>query len=118
MVTELDAGICLDRNKCKYPIPSKGKCPSTVLAVPSKAELDEQAETYASVMRFCRNTDNCKGVVTWGVSDPYSWIGRAAYCGYGVALPFSGTLDENQRIFDPKPAYCKMMGVIGGRCPN
>lgn len=101
MVTELDARIqCSPYGGCDVP--------------PTEAQLGDQANTYASVMKFCMDTRNCAGVVSWGFSDAYTWIGNAAYIGFHAPLPFWATSADG-KFYDPKPAYWAMVGLIGGR---
>jgi GH35 family endo-1,4-beta-xylanase len=100
MVTELDARI-----QCS---PFSG-CDSK----PSETQLGDQANTYASIMNFCRTTENCAGVVSWGFTDSYTWIGNAAYIDFHAPLPFWETSTDGH-LYDRKPAYWAMIGLIGG----
>ena len=59
--------------------------------------LAAQAQVYQRIVSACQANSNCKALLTWGISDAYSWI-PGAYPGYGAALLF----DEQ---FQPKPAY-------------
>lgn len=68
-----------------------------ILLPASEAALEVQAETYANVMEFCLDEASCRGVLTWGFTDRFSWI-PTFIPGWGAGLPF----DENYR---PKPAY-------------
>jgi endo-1,4-beta-xylanase len=63
----------------------------------NEAILQEQAETYKSVVNFCLSQANCKALLTWGFTDKYSWI-PGVFTGTGDALPF----DKN---YQAKPAY-------------
>lgn len=68
------------------------------IPVPGSAvSLAAQADIYQGVTSACLANSNCKALLTWGVSDAYSWI-PGAYPGFGAALLF----DEQ---FQPKPAY-------------
>lgn len=69
--------------------------------------LNTQAELYGRVVTACLDVPlACKGVVTWGFTDKYSWI-PSAFPGYGYALPF----DAN---YAPKPAYFAMQNALTG----
>jgi GH35 family endo-1,4-beta-xylanase len=71
------------------------------------AKLQQQAAEYTSLWNFCLNTASCRGVVTWGFTDKFSWVpGFAA--GFGDALIF----DVN---YQPKPAYTAIDQLLGGQ---
>ena len=68
------------------------------------ANLDAQARVYQSVLTACQANANCKALLTWGVTDAYSWI-PGAYKGFGSALLF----DEK---YNPKPAYQALLTTL------
>jgi endo-1,4-beta-xylanase len=70
----------------------------------SAADLAAQAVIYQNVFSACRANSNCTAVLTWGVSDAYSWI-PSQYPGFGAAL----LLDTQ---YQPKPAYTAVAGVL------
>jgi endo-1,4-beta-xylanase len=67
-------------------------------------ELAQQALAYGDMVRFCLSEKNCKALLTWGITDKYSWIPNW-FPGEGDALPF----DSN---YEPKPAYTAMMEAL------
>ncbi len=68
------------------------------LPAPATAdELAAQAETYSRVLAACQENDNCKVVLTWGVTDKYTWI-DGTFPGFTAPLLFD-------REYQPKPAY-------------
>ncbi len=74
--------------------------------VPSdSADLDRQAEVYASVFRMALASKNCHGVQTWGFTDRYSWIPDFSRGRNGAALLF----DKEYR---PKPAYAAVEATL------
>ena len=70
------------------------------------AKLQQQAAEYTSLWNFCLNTAICRGVVTWGFTDKYSWVPGFA-SGFGDAL----IMDVN---YQPKPAYTAIDQLLGG----
>src|SRR6185503_10981836 len=70
------------------------------------AKLQQQANEYGSLWSFCLDTAACRGVVTWGFTDKYSWI-PGFVSGFGDALLF----DTN---YQPKPAYTTIDQILGG----
>jgi endo-1,4-beta-xylanase len=68
------------------------------------AALQEQAETYRSILDFCLSQPNCKALLTWGFTDKHSWI-PGFFVGTGDALPF----DKN---YQAKPAYTVMQQIL------
>jgi endo-1,4-beta-xylanase len=69
-------------------------------------ELAQQALAYGDIARFCLTESNCKALLTWGITDNYSWI-PSWFPGEGDALPFD-------RNFQPKPAYTAMVRALRG----
>ncbi|MGE7683277.1 endo-1,4-beta-xylanase [Peribacillus simplex] len=39
-----------------------------------KERLQQQAEMYSKTLKLCLSSSNCSSLVTWGVTDKYSWI--------------------------------------------
>ena len=70
----------------------------------SAADLAAAATVYQNVMSACAANSNCTALLTWGVSDAYSWI-PSSYPGYGAAL----LLDAQ---YQPKPAYTAVAAVL------
>ena len=70
------------------------------------AKLQQQANEYASLWSFCLNTPICRGVVTWGFTDKYSWVPNFAQ-GFGDALILNTT-------YQPKPAYTAIDQLLDG----
>jgi endo-1,4-beta-xylanase len=68
------------------------------------AALQEQAETYKSVLNFCLSQANCKALLTWGFTDKHSWV-PGFFTGTGDALLF----DKN---YQPKPAYTALQEIL------
>jgi endo-1,4-beta-xylanase len=73
---------------------------------PSDEELETQARTYQRIAESCLAARNCTALVTWGLSDRYSWI-PGQFPGWGSAL----LLDE---AFQPKPAYHALADALRG----
>ena len=61
------------------------------------AELQSQAQVYATMMQSCLDEKACTAFVTWGITDKYSWI-NDFLPGFSSGLLY----DEN---YQPKPAY-------------
>jgi endo-1,4-beta-xylanase len=72
----------------------------------SAAKLTQQANEYRSLWNFCVNTATCRGVVTWGFTDKYSWV-PSVFGGFGDAL----ILDANYQV---KPAYTSIQQLLEG----
>ena len=68
------------------------------------AKMDAQAAIYRDVLNTCRSAANCKALLTWGISDAYSWI-------TGFAPGNSGGLLFDKQ-FQPKPAYDAVRAVL------
>ncbi len=68
------------------------------------ASLAAQATVYQSVVTACRANSNCTALLTWGVTDAYSWI-PGSYPGFGDAL----LLDTH---YNPKPAYVSAKAAL------
>jgi endo-1,4-beta-xylanase len=71
----------------------------------SSANLQQQANDYAYVVKSCLAVSGCVGVSQWGVGDPDSWI-PGAFPGYGAATMY----DNN---YQPKPAYSSALSALG-----
>lgn len=71
---------------------------------PQRAKLEGQAELYRQVLASCLQVPNCTALVTWGVTDRYSWIPQ-----------FTGRSDA-PLLFDrngqPKPAYFALLELL------
>jgi endo-1,4-beta-xylanase len=72
----------------------------------SSANLTQQANDYATVVKDCLAVSRCVGVTQWGVGDADSWI-PGAFSGYGAATMY----DDN---YQPKPAYTSTATALGG----
>ena len=70
----------------------------------SKRDLDKEASMYREVVGVCLAAERCKTLVTWGVTDRYSWIPHH-FPGKGAPLLF----DEKGQ---PKPAYIAMREAL------
>ncbi len=68
------------------------------------ASLNAQADVYGTVMTACLHISSCKGVLTWGFTDKYSWI-PLFFQDLGHALPF----DFN---YNPKSSYFAMQNAL------
>lgn len=90
MITELDVAMPVK--------PAAPADPAQGLVPQDPADLDRQAEVYASVARMVRASPHCHGLQTWGFTDRYSWIPGFSRGRNGAALLF----DADYR---PKPAY-------------
>ncbi len=78
------------------------------IELPSNVEkLRLQADSFASIARFCKADKNCKALVMWGFTDAHSWI-PGAFPGFGDALIFDTSFrpkqgyDELRRVFPRK----------------
>ena len=65
----------------------------------STRNLKVQAAIYEDVVQACLDATGCTGVLTWGLTDKYSWIVNK------FPLPFDTT-------HNPKPAYSAMQEVL------
>ncbi len=75
------------------------------LPVPaSDANLAAQAQIYQNVAAACLANANCTAMLTWGISDAYSWI-PGSFPGFGAALMFD-------QLFLPKPNYSAVWGLL------
>ena len=89
MITELDVAIPM---KDDQPIDPQ--------------EFDKQGALYRSVLELALHFyPQCPALLTWGVTDRYSWIPAATNDTEGDALP----LDKN---YQPKSAYLQMQEVL------
>ena len=66
--------------------------------------LDEQARVYRDILDVCLAAPCCPTLITWGVTDRYSWIPQH-FPGLGSALLF----DQDAR---PKPAYFALRDAL------
>ena len=78
-------------------------------AVPTAAQLAEQASGYGDLVRFCLDEAQCRGILFWGFTDRHSWI-PGFRPGWGAALP----LDTD---YLPKPAYEAIAGELWKDAP-
>lgn len=99
-ITELDVAVPVK--------PSAPGDPAQGLYVQDPADLDRQAEVYASVMRMALTTNNCHGVQVWGFTDRYSWIPGFSRGRNGAALLFDAD-------YQPKPAFAAVKTVLESR---
>jgi endo-1,4-beta-xylanase len=69
-----------------------------------EARLKKQAQTYHDMAATCLSVNACLGVVTWGITDKYTWL----HDFYGP--------DDRPLLFDesykPKPAYDALLAVL------
>ncbi|HEX6470688.1 MAG TPA: endo-1,4-beta-xylanase [Streptosporangiaceae bacterium] len=72
----------------------------------SSANLQTQANNYATVVRACLAVSRCTSITTWGITDKFSWV-PGTFSGQGAALLF----DEN---YNKKPAYTSVLNALGG----
>jgi endo-1,4-beta-xylanase len=72
----------------------------------TSANLQQQANDYATVVKDCLQVSRCVGVSQWGVGDADSWI-PGAFAGFGAATMY----DSN---YQPKPAYNAALSALGG----
>jgi endo-1,4-beta-xylanase len=67
-------------------------------------KLAAQAEVYRQAASACLDSENCKAIITWGLSDRYSWI------------PDWTGVPDAPLLFDesgaPKPAYFAVQEVL------
>jgi len=71
--------------------------------------LSMQAEDYYSITQTCVTNQYCTALVTWGVSDRYTWL-RDSNLGFfenPVVEPLLFTVD-----YEPKPAYFAVADVF------
>lgn len=97
MITELDVAVPTK------PLPASD--PNRGFVAQNPADLDRQAEVYASVFRMALTSKNCHGVQLWGFTDRHSWIPGFSRGRDGAALIF----DADYR---PKPAYAAIAEVL------
>lgn len=100
MITELDVAVPVQSKP--FNDPDFGQLPQ------DPADLDRQAEVYASVFRMALASRNCHGVQLWGFTDKYSWIPGFSRGKNGVALLFD-------KEYAPKPAYKAVEAALDGR---
>ena len=86
-ITELDIGV------------------RTTPTAATAAELEAQANGYATVVSACLAVSACRTIVTWGVTDSASWVPNY-YKGYGDALLFDAT-------YAKKPTYFAVRSALG-----
>ena len=72
----------------------------------TSANLTQQANDYAAVVKDCLAVSGCVGVSQWGVGDADSWV-PGAFSGQGAATMY----DDN---YQPKPAYAAVVAALGG----
>ena len=98
-ITELDVAVPVKPTAPNDP--ERGPAPQ------DPADLERQAEVYASVFRMALASKNCHGVQTWGFTDKYSWIPGFSRGRNGAALLFDAE-------YRPKPAYSAVESVLKG----
>jgi endo-1,4-beta-xylanase len=72
----------------------------------STDNLNTEATIYGNVMTACLRVSACKGVVTWGFTDRYSWL-PSYFPGTGWGLPFDSE-------YQPKPAFHALVAALKG----
>lgn len=97
MITELDVAVPAK------PLPAGD--PNRGFVANDPADLDRQADVYASVFQMALASKNCHGVQVWGFTDRHSWIPGFSRGRDGAALLF----DADYR---PKPAYEAVAKVL------
>ena len=55
----------------------------------------QQGEMYATILKACLNSKNCKNFETWGYTDKYTWLGSNEY-----PLPFDIDLNPKDAAYD------------------
>jgi endo-1,4-beta-xylanase len=70
------------------------------------AELERQAQQYASVTQTCLAVSACQGITVWGLSDADSWV-PGTFPGQGAACLYNES-------YQPKPAFNAMLTALGG----
>ena len=68
------------------------------------AKLELQAERYGQIVGLARRTEGCNTLLTWGITDRYSWV-PGFFEGEGDALPFDADLK-------PKAAHGAMCETL------
>jgi endo-1,4-beta-xylanase len=74
------------------------------------AQLQHQADTYASAVRTCVTASNCTAFAVWGFTDRYPMLAASVPPGQGEPA----MLDDSYR---PKPAYDRIAAELGGSRP-
>jgi endo-1,4-beta-xylanase len=70
----------------------------------TSANLQQQANDFAGVVKDCRAVSRCVGVTQWGIGDADSWI-PGAFSGFGAATMF----DQN---YQPKPSFNSTLAAL------
>ncbi|HEU5158612.1 MAG TPA: endo-1,4-beta-xylanase [Streptosporangiaceae bacterium] len=73
---------------------------------PSSANLQTQANNYATVTNACLAISRCTSITVWGIPDKYSWV-PSTFPGQGAPLLF----DDN---YNKKAAYNSTLTALGG----
>ncbi len=76
---------------------------------PSEEKLQKQADDYGKLMQVCLDNSNCTALITWGVSDKYSWL-RGENLGFFKNTLVAPLLFDDQ--YQPKPAYQALIDVL------
>jgi len=74
-------------------------------------KLLKQGEIFQNITATCLQAENCQALVTWGLTDRFSWI-----MGFTGSPDFPLLFDANSR---PKPAYAGVLAALrsaGARC--
>lgn len=75
----------------------------------SAASLEKQARIYHDLMVICLQNPNVTAVLTWGLTDRYSWIPNYAPMWKGTGKPLLFDAD-----FNKKPAYFGVQNALKG----
>jgi endo-1,4-beta-xylanase len=67
-------------------------------------KFQKQADVYAMVLKTCLEAENCTALVTWGLTDQFSWI--PGFTGH----PDAPLLFDKK--YQPKPAYHALIKVL------
>ena len=79
-ITELDV---------RFTLPANG--------VPTKEQLEAQADTYEGVLEACLSVEDCNSFTIWGFNDKYSWVPSFS--------PGQGAATVMFEDYERKPAY-------------
>ena len=66
-----------------------------------------QAEIYGDFVQACVDSGACSSILTWGFSDPYSWLLDPAQNSLGGESPLPFDAD-----FAPKEAYWSILDAL------
>ncbi|KAG0140403.1 hypothetical protein CROQUDRAFT_53314 [Cronartium quercuum f. sp. fusiforme G11] len=70
----------------------------------SPKDLAQQAKDYSTLVRACKETNGCRGVIFWGVGYPDSWV-PSVFKGFGDALLFDKSYEPTQAFLAFQKAF-------------